>query len=123
MKLISSLLAVLSFVPAIGNGVWFPVEAQNWSRHQENNFRNVVAIIKPRRGRNCQNHRIRADGRVYDAQKGTRGSYLIVDQVVLLTGITATDPQVYKIWQVFYEPSRTKMWIKDCDLSIPRLVD
>jgi len=33
MKLISSLLAVLSFVPAIGNGVWFPVEAQNWSRH------------------------------------------------------------------------------------------
>ncbi|TRV41866.1 MAG: hypothetical protein EWV42_01020 [Microcystis panniformis Mp_GB_SS_20050300_S99D] len=28
-----------------------------------------------------------------------------------------------KIWQVFYQPSRTTMWLHDCDLSIPQLVD
>jgi hypothetical protein len=99
------------------------VNAQTWRRHTENNYRNVVAIVKPHRGGNCRNHKIRADGRVFDALKGTRGSYLIVDQVVSLTGVINTDGRGQKIWEVFYEPSKTIMWLNDCDLSIPRLVD
>lgn len=100
-----------------------PVNAQTWRRHQENNYRNVVAIVKPHRSGYCSNHFIRQDGRVYDARKGTRGSYLIVDQVVSLTGVIDTNNRGNKIWQVFYQPSRTTMWLHDCDLSIPQLVD
>jgi hypothetical protein len=99
------------------------VNAQTWNRKRENDFRNVVAIVKPRRSGGCANHRIRADGIVYDGLKGTRGSYLIVDQVVSLTGKTDTSDRGYKIWQVIYEPSQTVMWLNDCDLSIPRIVD
>lgn len=100
-----------------------PVNAQTWRRHTENNYRNVVAIVKPHRNKNCRNHKIRADGRVFDALKGTRGSYLVVDQVVSLTGVINTNRRGQKIWEVLYEPSQTIMWLNDCDLSIPRLAD
>ena len=104
-------------------GMITPINAQTWHRHRENNYRNVVAIVKPHRYGNCRNHKIRSDGRVFDAKSGTRGSYLIVDQVVSLTGVISTNNLGQKIWEVFYEPSQTIMWLNDCDLSIPRLAD
>lgn len=113
--LLTLLVSLTSFI--------LPVEAQTWYRNRDNNYNNVVAIVKPRRSGYCSNHFIRRDGRVYDARSGTRGSYLIVDQVVSLTGVIETNNRGEKIWQVFYQPSRTTMWLHDCDLSIPQLVD
>jgi len=96
--------------------------AQTWSIKTSNDFIDVVAIVKPRKAGNCKNHKIRSDGRVYDGFKSTKGSYLIVDQVVTLTGITKVSNNK-KMWEVFYEPSKTVMWLNDCDLSIPRIVN
>jgi hypothetical protein len=60
---------------------------------------------------------------VFDGFSGTDGSFLIVDQVVSLTGVLDVNDQGEKIWQVYYAPSKTTMWLNDCDLSIPRLAD
>lgn len=99
------------------------VNAQTWTRKSAGDYQNVVAIVKPHKTGNCKQHTIRADGRVFDALKGKKGSFLIVDQIVSLTGTIRTNNQGRKIWEVFYQPSRTTMWLNDCDLSIPRLVD
>jgi len=97
-------------------------DAQTWSIKTSNDFIDVVAIVKPRKAGSCKNHKIRSDGRVYDGIKKTKGSYLIVDQVVTLTGKTKVS-QGTKVWEVFYEPSKTVMWLNDCDLSIPKIVN
>lgn len=115
VTLLSSILGLTAII--------LPVNAQTWRRHTEPGYRNVVAIVKPHRGGKCDNHLIRADGRVFDALKGTRGSYLVVDQVVTLTGVIRANGRGQKIWEVLYEPSQTIMWLNDCDLSIPRLAD
>ncbi|MGB3207618.1 MAG: hypothetical protein WBB28_21755 [Crinalium sp.] len=99
------------------------VNAQTWRRNTSNSYKNVVVIVKPHSYGNCQGHKIRSDGRVYEANKGNRGKFLIVDQVALLTGKTQINQQDRKIWQVLYKPSRTLMWLHNCDISIPRSVD
>ena len=111
--LLSSLLTIM-----IGD----LVNAQTWSIKTSDDFIDVVAIVKPRKTGNCKNHKIRGDGRVYDGIRKTKSSYLIVDQIVTLTGTTKVSKGT-KMWEVFYEPSETIMWLNDCDLSIPKIVN